>query len=187
MMGTRDARVDAYIERSADFAKPILIHLRELIHRTCPTVEETMKWRFPHFMYKGDRDRQPRILCSMASFKQHCAFGFWHAEMRGSRDDRQAMGQFGRISSRSDLPKDKLLIRDIREAMRLHDSGVRPTPRANPPGERTLAVPDYLTAALKKNSKALATFEAFSYTNKKDYVDWLTEAKTEHTMSQRLA
>ncbi|HEY3136087.1 MAG TPA: YdeI/OmpD-associated family protein [Blastocatellia bacterium] len=188
-MGTRDARVDAYISKSADFAKPILTHLRELIHQACPSIEETMKWSFPHFMYKGERDRQSRILCSMASFKQHCAFGFWHPEMRGRQGDQteQAMGQLGRIASLSNLPKDKTLIGDVKEAMRLHDSGARPKPTARPRGEKTLNVPDYLMAALKKNKKALSTFESFNYSNKKEYVDWLMEAKTGETRSKRLA
>ena len=63
--------LDAYIGQSAEFAQPILEHLRKLVHETCPAVAEQMKWSFPHFIYKGQN------LCSMASFKQHCAFGFW--------------------------------------------------------------------------------------------------------------
>src|ERR687885_318163 len=99
-MGTRDPRVDAYIEKSADFARPILAHLRDVVHDACPDVEETMKWSFPHFMYQG-------MLCSMASFKQHCAFGFWKGALvldEGDDKGAEAMGQFGRITSLKDLP-----------------------------------------------------------------------------------
>jgi hypothetical protein len=189
-MSKNDTRVDAYIARSAPFAKPILTHLRKLIHANCPSVEETIKWGFPHFMYKGPADRQPRVLCSMASFKAHCAFGFWHPEMRGALggdgDGDHAMGQFGRIAALSDLPKDKVLAGYITQAIKLHDAGRKPAPRARPAEKKELVLPPYFAAALKKNKKALATFEQFNYTNKKDYVEWITEAKSEATRLRRL-
>jgi uncharacterized protein YdeI (YjbR/CyaY-like superfamily) len=183
-MGKKDARVDAYIGKSAEFARPILIYLRDLIHDTCPTVEETIKWGFPHFMYnKG-------ILCSMAAFKQHCAFGFWDQMTSGSEESdgkaKDGMGQFGRITSLSDLPKSTVLARQIREAMKRRDAGVKPRPRPKAKEKEELVIPDYFTAALKKNKKALATFDQFSYTNKKEYVYWITEAKTEETRKKRL-
>ena len=186
-MGKKDPRVDAYIARSADFAKPILTHLRELIHDNCPSVEETMKWSFPHFTYKGPADRSPRILCSMASFKQHCAFGFWYTDnMTGNQPAAPAMGQFGRITSLADLPKNKILVKQIKDAVKVHDDGVKPRSPAKPAENKELAIPDYLTAALKKNKNALATFKEFNYSSKKEYVEWITEAKTEETRKKRL-
>ncbi|MFY9607873.1 MAG: YdeI/OmpD-associated family protein [Blastocatellia bacterium] len=186
-MGKKDPRVNAYIAKSAGFAKPILNHLRKVIHDTCPTVEETIKWGFPHFEYKGPADRSPRILCSMASFTQHCAFGFWYAETRGStgRED-QAMGQYGRITSLADLPKEKELVKQIKGAIKLHDAGIKPPPRPRPTEKKELDVPDYLMAELKRNKKAMTTFEGFSFSNKKEYVEWITEAKTEETRQTRL-
>jgi uncharacterized protein YdeI (YjbR/CyaY-like superfamily) len=188
-MGKKDPRVDAYIAKSLDFAKPILNHLRKLIHDTCPTVEETIKWSFPHFEYKGPADRSPRVLCSMASFKQHCAFGFWYAErgpMSGNSQPGEAMGQYGRITSLADLPKDKELVKQIKDAIKLHDAGVKPRAGARTTEKKELEIPDYFLAALKKNKKALATFEQFNYTNKKDYLEWITEAKTDETRKKRL-
>lgn len=189
-MSTKDPRVDAYIAKSADFAKPILTHLRKLIHDTCPSVEETMKWSFPHFTYKAPADRSPRILCSMASFKQHCAFGFWYSEI-GDSATREAqtgpaMGQYGRITKLADLPTDKVLVKQIKDAIKVHDIGVKPRTSSKPTAKKELEIPDYFSAALKKNKKALATFDQFSYTNKKEYVDWITEAKTEETRKKRL-
>ena len=188
-MGTRDPRVDAYIAKSAGFAKPILTHLRKMIHETCPSVEETMKWSFPHFMYKGKGEKNARVLCSMASFKQHCAFGFWYTSggtMSGEPKPAEGMGQYGKITSIADLPKDKELIKQIRDAVKLHDSGIRPATRARSTDKKALEVPPYFTAALKKNNKALATFDQFNYSNKKDYIEWITEAKTEETRNNRL-
>jgi uncharacterized protein YdeI (YjbR/CyaY-like superfamily) len=184
-MGTKDPRIDAYIEKSADFAKPILLHIRELVHTACPDVEETMKWSFPHFDYKG-------MLCSMASFKAHCVFGFWKgellAEVMGDNQSREAMGHMGRITALSDLPKDRQIIKYVKEAAKLNDAGIKAPNRSKPKSEKKeLVVPDYFTAALKKNKKALATFEGFSYTNKKEYVEWVTEAKTEATRDKRMA
>src|ERR1051325_5114720 len=180
-MAAKDPRIDAYIGRAAGFAKPILKHLRKLVHAACPDVEETMKWSFPHFDHNG-------IMYSMAAFKQHCVFGFWKGRLifgkTGSEDE--AMGHFGRITSLADLPADKVLIGYIKKAAQLNEAGVK-LPGRPMSKKKRLVVPAYLTAALKKDKKALATFEGFSYTNKKEYVVWLTEAKREETRQQRLA
>lgn len=189
-MGTKDPRVDAYIAKSADFAKPILTHLRELIHDNCPTVAETMKWSFPHFMYASAADRKSRVLCSMASFKQHCAFGFWYSGgwvmSDETRPSSEGMGQFGKITALSDLPKDKQLVKQIKDAMKVHDSGIKRASRPKTTEKKELDVPADVATALKKNKKAKATFEGFSYTNKKEYVDWITEAKSDETRKKRL-
>jgi uncharacterized protein YdeI (YjbR/CyaY-like superfamily) len=184
-MGKKDPRVDAFIKKSAGFARPILAHMRKVVHAGCPGVEETLKWGFPHFMHKG-------ILCSMASFKGHCAFGFWKetllADMKPIRDAAgdQAMGQFGRITALSDLPDEKTLIRLVSEAAALNDQGIKAPRRARPKTARTIRVPDYFMSALRRNRKALATFEGFNYSRKKDYVEWVTEARREETRNNRL-
>jgi len=185
-MPKTDPRIDAYIEKSADFAKPVLKHLRALTHKACPGVEETMKWSFPHFDYKGS------ILCSMASFKQHCAFGFWKASIMKDPEDvlqlvgRTAMGHLDRIESLKDLPSDKILIAYIKEAAKLNEDDIKLPPKKKSTDKKELIVPNDLSAALKKNKKASATFDAFSYSNKKDYVEWITEAKTDATRETRL-
>jgi len=184
-MPTTDPRIDAYIEKSQDFAKPILKHLRALVHKACPGVEETMKWSFPNYSYKG------AILCNMASFKQHCAFGFWKASLMKdpqglfNRDGHNSMGQFDRITSVKDLPADKILIAYIREAATLNEDGVKVVKKKSAVPQVT-ETPDDLLAALKKNKKAQATFDAFSPSNKKEYILWITEAKTEATRTKRL-
>jgi uncharacterized protein YdeI (YjbR/CyaY-like superfamily) len=184
-MPKTDPRIDAYIGKAADFAQPILNHIRHLVHTGCPDVEETMKWSFPNFMYKG-------ILCSMAAFKEHCSFGFWKAPLilgrgrAGANTDAGGMGQFGRITQLSDLPKDSVILGYISEAVRLNDENVKVPRRAKPAKPKTLVVPDYLRTALKKNKKALTTFEGFSYSHRKEYVEWLTEAKTDETRQRRL-
>ena len=184
-MSSRDSRIDGYIEKSAEFAKPILNHIREVVHSACPDVEETIKWGFPHFMYKG-------ILCSMASFKQHCAFGFWKGSLvfdsvpgvKKKREDT-AMGQLGRITAIADLPERKLLARCIVEAVRLNETGTK-VPAKPKPVKKELVVPDDLMASLKKNKKAMATFEKLTYSHRKEYIEWITEAKTEATRTKRL-
>jgi len=184
-MGTRDPRVDTYISRSAPFARPILKHLRGVVHAACPEVEETLKWSSPAFMYKG-------MLCGMAAFKAHCVFGFWKHALLEERleglasPDQEAMGQFGRITAISDLPVEKALRRLVKAAAELNDQGVKKPVRVTPKGDRKVEVPDYFRNALRRNRKALATFEEFSYTNKKDYVEWVTEAKGEETRRRRL-
>lgn len=123
-MGTKDLRVDKYIANAADFAKPMLNHLRELVHKACPETEEIIKWGFPHFDYKG-------MMCSMAAFKQHCAFTFWKAALMKDKKlienakSESAMGHLGRITSLNDLPSDKILMAYIKEAKKLNDDDVK--------------------------------------------------------------
>ena len=182
-MAIKDSRIDAYIAKSADFAQPILKHIRKLVHAACPDVEETMKWSFPHFDYKG-------MMCSMAAFKQHCSFGFWKGELilgKGPDGDRgEGMGQFGRITALSELPKDATLIGYIKNAVQLNEAGIKLPTSAKPKVKKELTVPDDLIAALKKNKKAQMAFENFSYSHKKEYVEWITEAKREETRKKRL-
>jgi uncharacterized protein YdeI (YjbR/CyaY-like superfamily) len=181
-VATRDPRIDGYIARSADFARPILAHLREVVHAACPDVEETMKWSFPHFQYKG-------MLCSMAAFKEHCAFGFWKSSLvlGEGNDSDEAMGQFGRITKLGDLPSKKVLTGYIKKAMGLNEAGVKSPTRSKPKATKAeLVVPDDLAAALEKDAAAHATFEKFSPSNKREYVEWITEAKTQATRTRRL-
>jgi uncharacterized protein YdeI (YjbR/CyaY-like superfamily) len=181
-MGTRDDRVDAYIARSPEFARPILTHLRDVVHAACPEVEETMKWSRPHFVYKG-------MLCGMSAFKEHCSFGFWKSSLvfvKGRDDVKDGMGQFGRITQVSDLPSKKILSGYIKEAMKLNDAGVTSPIRSKPRTPREVIVPDDLAVALQKNKKALAAFEKFPPSHKREYVEWITEAKTEATRTKRL-
>ena len=180
-MGTRDPRFDAYIARSADFAKPILEYLREVVHEACPEVEEDMKWGMPHFMYKG-------MFCGMSSFKEHVAFGFWKGSLVVDDDGRnaEAMGQFGRITKVSDLPPKKVLIGYIKSAKKLNDDGVKSPTRSKPKSRKELPVPRDLSAALKKNKKAMATFDGFTVSHRREYVEWITEAKGEDTRKRRL-
>jgi uncharacterized protein YdeI (YjbR/CyaY-like superfamily) len=186
IMAQKDKRIDAYIARSQPFARPILNHLRSLVHTACPSVEETMKWSFPHFDYKGE------MMCSMAAFKQHCAFGFWKASLLKDKSlianakEEKAMGHLGRITSPGDLPPDKTLIASLKEAMRLNDAGIKVKKPPIEKKNKKLVMPPQLIAALKRNAAAKKVFEEFSYSNKKEYVEWIAGAKTDETRMRRI-
>jgi uncharacterized protein YdeI (YjbR/CyaY-like superfamily) len=181
-MPTKDPRVDAYIAKAADFAKPILAHIRKLVHAGCPAVVETMKWSMPHFDHKG-------VLCGMAAFKQHCSLGFWKGELifGSTSEENDAMGHFGRIASLSDLPKDKVLLGYIKKAAELNEAGIKKPAPVRSKVKKELIVPDHFMATLKKNKKALITFENLSYSHRKEYVEWIVEAKREETRATRMA
>lgn len=182
-MATRDSRIDAYIAKSPEFARPILNHLREVVHAACPEVVETMKWSRPHFEYKG-------LLCGMSAFKEHCSFGFWrgsHIVDQTAGDGDTSMGQFGRITKLSDLPSKKVLTGYVKKAMALNESEVKAPSRMTPRGSKPpLVVPDDLAEALAANAAARAVFDGFSTSNKREYVEWITEAKTSATRIRRL-
>lgn len=186
-MTPKNPKVDAYIAKSADFAKPILNHFRNLVHKTCPEVVEVIKWGAPHFDYAEGP------MAHMAAFKHHCAIGFWKASLMKNgkalvdmAKSEEAMGHLGKIASLKDLPKDAALIKYIKEAMKLNEAGIKLVTKKTG-SKKDLEIPDYFTKALSKNKKALKTFDAFSYTNKKEYLSWVTEAKTESTRNKRLA
>jgi uncharacterized protein YdeI (YjbR/CyaY-like superfamily) len=182
-MGKRDPRVDAYIEKAADFAKPILKQLRARVHQACPECEETMKWSFPHFEYKG-------MLCGMAAFKQHATFGFWKGslvmpEAAGGEAAKDGMGHFGKMASLADLPAKKVLTGYIKKAMALNDEGIK-VERKPKPAPKPVKVPADLTAALGKSKKARTAFDAFPPSHKREYIEWITEAKADETRARRI-
>jgi uncharacterized protein YdeI (YjbR/CyaY-like superfamily) len=184
-MPSFDPRIDAYIEKAAPFAQPIMEHIREVVHKACPQVEETVKWGFPHFEYKG-------ILCNMAAFKKHCSFGFWKAALMKDEKNvlnvanKHSMGHFDKITSLKDLPADKILISYIKEAMRLNEEDIK-LPAKPKSAKPELETPAELLAALKKNKTAQKTFENFSPSHKREYIEWITEAKTDATREKRIA
>lgn len=180
-----DKRVDAYIAKAEPFAQPILTHLRNLVHQVCPEVKETIKWGFPHFDYKG-------MMCSMASFKKHCVFGFWKAALMSDRSlienarSEASMGHLGKIATLKDLPSDRVLIRNIKEAIKLNEQGVK-LEKKKPTDVSTLQIPSYFRKALATNAKAKTTFNSFSLSNKRDYIEWIKDAKTSPTREKRIA
>jgi len=179
--------VDNYILKAQPFAQPILNHLRALIHHACPDAEEKMKWSFPHFDYKG----APMV--SIAGFKQHCAFGFWKAALMKDKSllenakEEKAMGHLGKITSLKDLPSDKKIIAWIKEAMKLNDEGIKIPKNKNPNSKQEIETPDYFKKELNKNLLAQDTFDSFSPSAKREYLEWITDAKTEPTRVKRIA
>ena len=185
MKSTRDSRIDAFIAKAAPFAQPILRHVRELVHRASSEIEETLKWSMPAYTYRG------AIICITGAFKAHCSFIFWHAEMRkiagrdGAKAD-DAMGIFGRIASLDDLPNDAKMLRYLKTAVQLADSGVPARLSSARKSKPPPPIPSDLKSALKKNAKAAATFEKFSPSHRREYIEWITEAKRDETRQKRL-
>lgn len=186
-MPTINPLIDEYISKAEEFAKPVLLHLRKLIHSACPDVEEKIKWGFPNFEYKQ------QILCSMAAFKNHCAFTFWKAALMEDSNKifvisgNTSMGHFGKITSLKDLPSDAIIKSYIKEAMALNDAGIKLPKTKKVVAETTLTIPEYFQKRLNKNKTAKATFEKMPPSHKKEYLEWITEAKTETTREKRIS
>jgi uncharacterized protein YdeI (YjbR/CyaY-like superfamily) len=183
MANKHDERVDAYIERQADFARPILQHLRSAVHSACPEAEETLKWSAPAFMYKGE------ILAMMAGFKQHTAFNFSRGtQVTGDTGAQEkAMGQFGRMASLDDVPDPETFAALVRKAMALTDAGVKPPQKKKAEPTAPAETPVDLRSALDANPEAAATFDGFSPSCRREYVQWVTEAKQAATREKRIA
>lgn len=175
-----DPRIDAYIARQADFARPILEHLRAVVQGGCPDCEETLKWSMPSFMYKG------KILAGMAAFKAHATFGFWSGSMVVPKGEERVsgMGQFGRLTSLDDLPSRGELKALVKKAMTLIDEGVKPVRDKH--RKAPFTVPQDLRAAIDAMPAAAATFDGFPPSCQREYVEWVTEAKRDETRAKRL-
>jgi uncharacterized protein YdeI (YjbR/CyaY-like superfamily) len=179
-MPGHDPRVDAYIAAAAEFARPILEEIRKRVHAACPQVEETIKWGMPNFVHAGG------ILCGMAAFKQHASFGYWkHALVMGEAE-RDGMGSYGKLASVGDLPPRARMQADLKRAMKLNEEGVKPE-RRKPASKPAPEVPGDLAAALDKDKAAKATFDGFPPSCKREYIDWIVEAKREETRAKRVA
>lgn len=183
-MGKKDPRVTAYIEKAQPFARPILKRLRALVHETCPKTEETLKWSMPTFMYEGE------MLCGFAAFKAHATFGFWKGSLIVDAQGRKvedAMGQFGRLTGVADLPSKAVLVGYIKKAMKLNEAGVKVARATTAKSKAPVKVPADLAAALKQSKKAAAAFADFSPGHRREYVEWIEEAKRPETRAKRLA
>jgi uncharacterized protein YdeI (YjbR/CyaY-like superfamily) len=188
---TLNPKVDTYIARTQPFAKPILEHLRHLVHKACPHVEETIKWSRPFFEYRG------AILCNISAFKAHCSFGFWGVEMTAVLREAKVlredgMGSLGRITTVADLPSDKQMLGWVRQAAQFVDSGDYTSPIAArrlvaKAPKPVLETPSEFSAALKRNKKAAAVFAAFSPSCKREYIQWIADAKRVETRDRRIA
>lgn len=172
-----DIRVTEYIEKSAPFAHEILDFLRETVHTYCPEIEETIKWNFPVFIYKG------KILCNMAAFKNHCSFGFWLGDHMKTTSSKDGMGDLGKITKLEELPTIAVLSLMIQEAMQLTDAGM--TIVKKPKVAVEIEISDEFQAYLDKDLIAKENFNNLSQSHKKEYVNWVLGAKTESTKLKR--
>jgi uncharacterized protein YdeI (YjbR/CyaY-like superfamily) len=182
----KNPEFDDYINKSNEFAKPVLHKLRELVQEACPVVSEEIKWGFPNFIYKD------QILCSMASFKSHCSFGFWLGDMLDDHFGiinpvgKTAMGSLGKIYTSADIPEDQILISYIRKAMSLTDKGIKKPSKSKTTEMKEQTLPEDFLSKLELNELAKANFDKFSYSCKKEYLEWICGAKTSATREKRI-
>lgn len=176
---TTDPRVDTYLAALPDFARPILTHLRALVHQAAPGVDETIKWGRPFFTLDG------RMLAMMSAFKAHCIFGFWRSEAGGPDRGESAGGDYGRITSLADLPADDVIIVQIRAAVA--QLATPPTKRVRAAPKPVLETPPDLAEALAADPEAQTTFDGFSPSCRREYVQWIVEAKRAETRANRIA
>jgi len=175
---------DAYIVNANEFATPILTRMRRIVHEECPEIKEVIKWGFPCFEHKG-------TLCAMAAHKTHCSFSFWKGAIMSDPDGiietvgKTGMGHFGKIKLVEDLPGDKVIRKYLREAIELNNKDIK-IPKAKQ-AKKKIEIPDYFLITVQSNVAAFKVFEDFSYSNKKEYVEWVTDAKTVTTRDNRLA
>ncbi len=186
--GRFNPQFDEYLETASDFAKPIMKHLRELVHARCPEVVEEIKWGIPHFDYKGE------MLCIFAAYKNHCSFSFWKESLMGdprlkANPDLKAAQRFmGKLTSLADLPPDDQLIAYVEEAMALNDQGVKlaPRPSAKLARPAEIAIPDAFAEQLSRHAQANEVFQSRSPSFRKEYVAWIADAKTDQTRQKRI-
>lgn len=185
MNGVRDPRVDAYLAAAPDFARPILVRIRVAFHAGCPGLVETIKWGMPSFEYRG-------ILGGMAAFKRHVALGFWKSRLmkdfeRVFGSPGRASGMGARIESLKDLPPKSILVALVKEARRLNEEGIKESKPAKPSRSVRVIVPAALKSALARHPQARAAFAALAPSHRREYAEWIAEAKRPETRTRRIA
>lgn len=184
-MSNHNKKVDEYIFKMADFAKPILTHLRQIIFETCPDVEEDIKWGIPHYAYKGDH------LVMMAGFKQHCSFSLYKAELMKDKMIQESVkagkkfGYMDKVKDLSELPDKKILAAYIKEAMELNSSGIS-KPKVVKEKVEVVAPKEFIEA-LEQDKIAFSIYESKSPSFRKNYIIWIADAKTDETRQKRIA
>jgi uncharacterized protein YdeI (YjbR/CyaY-like superfamily) len=174
---TQDPRVDDYIAKAAPFAQPILVHVRALVHRALPGAEEGIKWGMPHFMVGG------RNVVGLAAFKAHAAVVIHHNNREGGNDQAgEGMGDLGKLRSLADLPPDDALIARFQAGLAAMGT---PKPKRTPKPE--LPVPPAFLAAIEASPAAQRVFESFAPSHRREYVEWIADAKREETRDKRIA
>jgi uncharacterized protein YdeI (YjbR/CyaY-like superfamily) len=179
-MATHDPRIDAYIDKVAPFAQPILREIRQRVHASCGEAEEAIKWGMPAFMYRG------KILCVMAAFKAHATLAFWRRDAQASKPEKadDAMGEFGKLAQVKDLPDKRAFAAKVKSAMQRIEEGA---PQRVVKPRAPVAMPPAFAAALAQQPQAKAIFDGFSAGYQRDYLEWIGEAKTEATRDKRIA
>jgi uncharacterized protein YdeI (YjbR/CyaY-like superfamily) len=175
---TRDPRIDAYIERAQHFARPILKIVRDRVHAVVPDIEEAMKWSHPTYCRGG------KILLGTAAFKEHAAVNFWRGQELGLDRGGGAMGQLGRLTRAEDLPSnlDELIV----SAAKLAESVPTPRKARAAPKAAPDMHPDFADA-LASAPKAKAALDGFPPSARRDYLQWIAEAKQDSTRQKRIA
>lgn len=178
-MPTLDPRVDAYIDNAPAFARPILTELRARVHRACPDVVETIKWRMPSFEHHG-------LLAGMAAFKAHCTFGLWKdAVLRREGEHATTLERAGCLRSRADLPPKAAFAKALKRAMALNAEGTA-LPRKKAQKRAPIPMHPELKRALATTTRAKATFDALAPSHQREYLEWITEAKKDDTRARRI-
>ncbi|MES2006117.1 MAG: YdeI/OmpD-associated family protein [Bacteroidota bacterium] len=185
-MAQLNKKVTEYISNSAEFAQGIMEHLRQIIHETCPDAEEDIKWGTPHYSYKGDH------LCMMGGFKNHCSFSLYKAEFIKDKEIMLSVkagkkfGYMDKLKSIADLPSKKILVSLLKEAMTINEKGIKKEkPVSDKP--KLVETPDYLIQRLSTDPKAKEIFNTKSNSFRKEYIVWISDAKTDETRQKRLA
>jgi hypothetical protein len=179
-MATTDPRIDAYIAKQGDFARPILTWIRAQMHAASPDIGEAIKWGMPFFTY------QDRPLANMAAFKAHASFGFWDRAGMATGKEGEAMGQYGRLTSLADLPPEAEFCALVQAALAPIAAGDAPK-RVRGAPKPDLPVPDALAQALADDALATATWDGFPPGCRREYSEWIGEAKRPETRDKRVA
>lgn len=177
---SRDARIDAYLDRAQPFAQAILTRVRERVHAVLPEIEETVKWSAPAYTLGG------KIILITAAFKSHAAINFWRGQEIRDGANEDGMGQFGKLKSIGDLPPDGELDALIRKAAELAHSAPTPRKTKHQPKPAPEMHPDF-AAALDRSAKAKAALESFPPSARRDYLEWVADAKQDDTRAKRIA
>jgi len=170
--------IDEAFSKFTGFQKEYCNHLRKLIHKAMPDVKEDWKWG-PNFNVNG-------MVCGVWGFKDHVKLVFFKGSaMKDTyklfNQGKENEGNRSINFSSADKIDDKKIIEYLKEAAEINRKGIKLVKK-----EIKVVMPAILVKALNKDKASKTYFESLAPSHRRDYADYISQAKQEETQLRRL-
>jgi hypothetical protein len=178
-------RINLYIAELPDWQRKHLVRVRQLIHSTEERIEEAWRGNAPHFDHQGS-------LIGMHAFKSCVSIWFHkgaslkdgHGLFKLTEKDAEREVRKYKIHEGESI-NEKAFLDLLKQALKVN--AAQAGGAETKPTSRALVVPSDMEQVLRKDEQAWAQWEGLAASHKREYVEWITDAKQDETRKRRLA